>query len=607
MKTLLPLAIALVLGLHGAIAQITESKIRANDNEGGDYFGNSVSIEGDHALVGAYEAANGGPGSAYIFGYNGTTWIEEAKLSASDGDAEDLFGQSVALSGNYALIGAHEDDDNGLESGAAYVFHYDGSSWLEEVKLTASDAEAGDYFGRAVALSSEYLLIGARGDNGFTGSAYIFRYTGAAWVEEAKLTASDGAVGDYFGTSVSLSGSYALIGTSEDDDNGSGSGSAYVFHFDGSGWVEEAKLTASDGEEFEHFGYSVSLSGDRALIGAYGDRQNGIGLVGAAYIFRREGPTWVEEAKVTDGTGVGYHRFGWSVSLFGEYALIGSYSDEDLGPSSGSAYIFRYDGMSWAEEVKLLASDGTEYDFFGWAVSLSTDHAIVGAIGDGNGSAYVYSGFAAPEPAVPCDSINLFQARCISGGTLQARAVLLNSTEYAGEEVIMDVDGVEHPLTIITNGIHSKAQLQLTGQTSGDHIVQLVNPGACFNPLTVSCPSTGTLTNGDIAWDEERWSVSFLQGEPPSTTRLDGNYPNPFNPSTTIRYELGESAQVTLKVFNTLGEEVATLVGEFQDAGYKSATWNGRNTSGSPVASGIYIYRLTAGNVVLSEKMLFIK
>ena len=594
--------IALLLSPFIAVGQITESKIRAGDDEGGDYFGRSVSTAGDYALVGAYEAGNGGPGSAYIFHYNGITWVEEAKLTASDGQAGDEFGESVAISGDYALIGAHEDDDHGPQSGSAYIFHYNGSIWVEEAKLTASDGAEDDVFGQSVSLSGDYALIGAPGDGGYTGSAYIFHYDGSLWVEEARLRASDGAEADYFGHSVSLSGNYALIGAFFDDDNGSGSGSAYVFHFDGSSWVEEAKFTASDGEGGEYFGYSVSLSGDRALIGAYNDSQNGIGSVGSAYIFYHDGSTWVEEAKLTDGTGVGYHRFGWSVSLSGEYALIGSYSDEDLGPSSGSAYIFRYDGADWLEEAKLLASDGTEYDYFGWSASLSADHALIGATGDGNGTAYVYSGFLRAEPAIPCDSIDQFQARCNSGSTVQARVVLFNSTEYAGEEVIMDVDGLEYPLTVVTNGTHSKAQLQLTGQTPGDHTVELVSPDGCFDPVTVTCSGNMAKAEEDWPWDE----VISEQHLPPMT-RLAGNYPNPFNPSTTIRYELGQDALVTLKIYNTLGEEVATLVNEYQTAGAKSVVWNGRNQPGSQVASGIYLYRLTAGSVVKSERMLLMK
>ena len=146
--------------------------------------------------------------------------------------------------------GPTRDDDNGVDSGSAYVFRYDGSDWVEEAKLTASDGAADDYFGGSVAISGDTAVVGAvcDDDNGRnSGSAYVFRYDGSDWAEEAKLTASDGAAYDYFGCSVAVSGDTAVVGASDDDDNGLDSGSAYVFRYDGSDWTEEAKLTASDG------------------------------------------------------------------------------------------------------------------------------------------------------------------------------------------------------------------------------------------------------------------------------------------------------------------------------------------------------------------------
>ena len=218
--------------------------------------------------------------------------------------------------------------------------------------------------------------------------------------EEQKLIASDGAANDYFGISVSLSGDTALIGADCDDDNGWGSGSAYVFRYDaGSGtWNEEAKLIASDGETYDHFGWSVSLSGDTALIGACGDDDNGSDS-GSAFVFRYDtgSGTWNEEAKLTASDGATHDYFGYNLSLTGDIALIGAYGDDDNGSESGSAYVFRYDAGSgtWFEDNKLLASDGAGGDQLGRSVSLSGEVALIGAeSGDGNvtdsGAAYVF-------------------------------------------------------------------------------------------------------------------------------------------------------------------------------------------------------------------------
>ena len=358
-------------------------KLIADDRGAGDMFGCSVSLSGDRALIGSSWDNDRGTfsGSAYIFDYDGSAWSQSAKLVADDGASDDWFGYAVSLSGKRVLIGAYRDDDRGVDSGAAYLFDYNGSDWIQSVKLTASDGAAEDWFGYAVSLSGDRALIGAHYDDDRgtkSGSAYIFDYDGSAWSQRAKLTASDGAAYDYFGKSVSLSGNRALIGAYGDDDQGSKSGSAYIFDYDGSTWNQSAKLTADDGEEDDWFGRSVSLSGNRALIGAYGDND----VQGSAYIFDYDGSTWSQHAKLTADDGENDDRFGWSVSLSGDRALIGAYRDDDLGSRSGSAYLFEYNGTAWSQRVKFTADDGAAGEYFGWSVSLSGDRALIGAYRD---------------------------------------------------------------------------------------------------------------------------------------------------------------------------------------------------------------------------------
>jgi len=216
-------------------------------------------------------------------------WPEVDKLLASDGADHDRFGYSVSVSGDYAIIGAYYDDDKGSYSGSAYIFKYDGTVWYEQAKLTASDGAADDLFGHCVSISGDYAIIGAYLDDDHgseSGSAYIFKRDGETWYEQDKLTASDGAAGDVFGYSVSISGDYAIVGAWRDDDKGDDSGSAYIFKRDGSVWSEQVKLTASDGAAEDRFGYCVSVSGDYdyAIVGAYVDDDNG-DYSGSAYMF----------------------------------------------------------------------------------------------------------------------------------------------------------------------------------------------------------------------------------------------------------------------------------------------------------------------------------
>lgn len=382
-------------------AQSWDEKIKllASDGFDDDVFGYSVSISGDYAIIGSYGDDDIGDesGSAYIFKYDSVTWTEEAKLTATDGAAWDYFGYSVSISGDYAIIGAYGDDDEGDESGSAYIFKRNGTVWTEEAKLSAADGAAWDYFGWSVSISGDQAIIGAYGndENGDeSGSAYIFKTDGIVWTEEVKITAADGVAWGYFGLSVSISGDYAIIGSPGDDDNGLESGSAYVFNYNSLVWIEEEKLAAADGAAWDYFGWSVSISGDQAIIGAYGDDDNG-DESGSAYIFKTDGIVWTEEVKITASDGTEGDIFGNSVSITENYAIVGAPWDNDNGLESGSAYGFRYDCIGWTEKNKLTAADGAESDYFGLCVAISGEKAIIGAplnddTGLDSGSAYIF-------------------------------------------------------------------------------------------------------------------------------------------------------------------------------------------------------------------------
>jgi len=403
------LAIPLVTSsvLADTVVQTELMKLTASDDGEGDLFGVSVAVSGDTAVIGASYDDYGAVdiGSAYVFRYDGSDWVEEEKLTPSDGAGEDHFGGAVAVSGDTVVVGSMWDDDNGSFSGSAYVFRYDGSDWVEEEKLTASDGVAYDYFGGTVGISGDTIVVGANGNDDYgpyTGSAYIFRYDGSEWVEEEKLTASDGSTYDYFGGSVAISGDTAVVGA-DGSDGGSGyySGSAYVFRYDGSDWVEEEKLVASDGAPGDHLGNSVAISGDTVVVGAIYDDDNGSDS-GSAYVFHYDGSDWVEDARLTASDGAAFDSFGGSVAVSGDTAVVGAHADDDNGDGSGSAYVFCYDGSDWVEDAKLTASDGAESDFLGFSVAVSGSTSMVGAYADddiveNSGSAYV---FAVPESSV---------------------------------------------------------------------------------------------------------------------------------------------------------------------------------------------------------------
>ncbi|MFC1962736.1 hypothetical protein ACFLWB_01895 [Chloroflexota bacterium] len=352
-KTLLIIGIVIVyLVLTGipVSAENEEAKLTASDGAAYGYFGSSVSISEDTLVVGSVNDDDNGPasGSAYVFVRNeDDSWNQQAKLTASDGAARDGFGSSVSISEDTLVVGSYYDDDNGVESGSAYVFvRNEDDSWNQQAKLTASDGAEGDIFGVSVSISEDTIVVGSHldDDNGpASGSAYVFlRKEDDSWNQQAKLTASDGSEGDKFGVSVSISEDTLVVGSYCDDDNGVQSGSAYVFvRNDDDSWSQQAKIIPSDGSILDHFGDNIAISGDTILANAPYDDDNGTNS-GSVYAFMRsEDSSWSQRAKFTASDSHGFNGFGFSVAVCKDTILIGAPHDNDNGVSSGSVYVYQ--------------------------------------------------------------------------------------------------------------------------------------------------------------------------------------------------------------------------------------------------------------------------
>ncbi len=418
--------IALATFTHGQVAPCEMQKLTASDAALLDLFGNSVSISGDAAIIGAWN--NDGPfefawGSAYLFRFIDGSWIEEQAITPSDANSQDRFGHTVAISGDVAVVGSPMNDDACpppdnifCDSGSAYVFRFENGSWIEKQKLIAFDDEAIDQYGISVSVSGDVIVIGAPwqdeacggGPDCNAGAAYVYRFTGETWELDQKLMASDPDFGDAFGLTVSISGNTILVGAPRNNDDGSNSGSAYIFQFDGDNWNELQKLTASDAQVSDEFGWGVSINGDLALIGAGRDDtacpENISCDSGSAYVFRFDGKLWVQEQKLEAPDMALGDQFGRSVSIDGDYALVGSRWNDDLCPEdpdcdSGAAYLFHFgspEAIGWSLQQKLTQSDADVRDLYGSAVAVSGTSVIVGSEGDdddgtGSGSAYFYA------------------------------------------------------------------------------------------------------------------------------------------------------------------------------------------------------------------------
>ena len=269
------------------------------------------------------------------------------------------------------------------------------ADWVEAAELLAPDAALSDWLGNSVSISGDTALVGAFGDDvvgSESGSAYVFVRAGTTWVPEAKLIPGDAGSGDRFGYSVALSGDVAVIGAYREDDLGTDSGAAYVFRRSGTTWTQEAKLKAADAAVGDNFGWRVAVDGDTAVIGSALDDAPGFNS-GSAYVFARVGGAWSQQAKPLPGSLPSALGYGWAVAVEGDTVVIGAYSETNGGFSgSGGAYVWTRTGTTWSLEDTLAAGDPSTFAYFGVSVALSGDTALIGAFNDaGLGAAYAFT------------------------------------------------------------------------------------------------------------------------------------------------------------------------------------------------------------------------
>jgi FG-GAP repeat len=390
-------AAALLCGLGWPEAQARPSatlgtpqgtEIGASDPGLFDHFGRALDVSGNTAIVTSRYDEHSGlgfAGSAYVLVSNGGVWTEQAKLIAGDPGLQDLFGHSAAISGDTVILGARNADHSGLtDAGAAYIFVRTGTSWSQQAKLTASDAAEFDHFGISVEVFGDTAIVGAALDDHVggvdAGSAYVFVRSGTTWIQQAKLTAGDGAAEDFFGWKAALHGDRALIGAHMDDSAaGPDAGSVYCFMRTGDTWSPVGQLLASDGAEDDQFGTALEVSGDLVAIGSpRDDHTNGVDA-GSTYIFGWAGGNWTQLAKLVPGDSALGDNFGHVVALSGNTLLVGAPQAQVAGiNAAGAAYAFTGNGANWSESVKLVQQNPTLKENLGSSLGLAGGAALIG-------------------------------------------------------------------------------------------------------------------------------------------------------------------------------------------------------------------------------------
>jgi hypothetical protein len=337
----------------------------------------------------------------YVFERDGTGWSQTTRLAAADGQSEDNFGSTVALSGATAFVGATGAGENGR--GATYVFERRDGQWNQRTKFAPESLDSEDQFGGALALDGDRALVGTvsrrvpLGDADEVGPVYAFSRDGDGWHRDGELTPPDRAWD--FGYAVALSGTTAVVGAPlAETADGAAAGSAHVFDADG-GWRHRTTLTPESADSGDLFGTAVAVAGDTAVVGAardddpYGYESNALGG-GSAYAFERSGGEWQETAKLAASDGDVEDRFGSAVALSADRLLVAANADEDPhGVEAGSVYLFERAGEEWTQRAKLVAGAGTRGQGFGHALACDDDTALVGTRAPTDGTpptAYVF-------------------------------------------------------------------------------------------------------------------------------------------------------------------------------------------------------------------------
>jgi hypothetical protein len=317
--------------------------LKGSDTVAGDGFGIRVAISGTTAIVGANGHASDA-GRAYVFTGTAFGWKQTAELKGSDTVAGDYLG-SVAISGTTAVVGA---EGHASDAGRAYVFTETAFGWTQVAELDGSDTVAGNAFGNSVAISGTTAIVGAFGAAGSAGRAYVFTGTPTGWKQTAELKGSAGAGG--FGGSVAISGTTVIVGAFGPNKE---PGRAYVFTKTGAAWKQVAELEGSDSVAGDSFGISVAISGTTAVVGAF-DHAN---LAGRAYVFTKTGASWKQVAELVGSDTVAFDDFGTSVAISGTTAVVGATAFEPVKANViGRAYLFSKTGMGWKQTAELKGS-----------------------------------------------------------------------------------------------------------------------------------------------------------------------------------------------------------------------------------------------------------
>ena len=447
-----------VLVISSSVLASQEQKLLADDGDDGDRLGSAVAIEGNYLVCGAPEddAAANRSGSAYVFKWETDSWVQHSKIVPADAQSGAQFGNAVAMAGNYLLIGAFRDKEHGNQAGAAYLWERFGDTWSFQTKLTPNTPQANSEFGYSVAINGDYAVIGAHryehsGEN--IGAAYVFERNGMSWVQDAMLLETGLTPSSSYGCAVGVNGNTIMVGAKDDATTGISTGAVYIYDHDGVNWNFLQRMVHPNGNDNDHFGCSLAIdTGGWAIVGA--DAGNGSAVdSGLAYICNYHNGTWgpfIKHVPIPSEPDVG---FGWSVAMKGGSAAVGApWTNAEGVTLSGKVHTYNYDGSTWQYGATFTASDPTFNGHLGYSVAVQNNEGVFGAIGAENNGDYTGAGYwnfdfskpnptATPTPVSITYDIHMIDDNLKEGDTFSLRRACYNpiSTRDVDEWIILDV------------------------------------------------------------------------------------------------------------------------------------------------------------------------
>jgi LPXTG-site transpeptidase (sortase) family protein len=389
--------------LYGAVEQTWITPYPENP---GANFGNAIAFFRDTLVVGSRNDSTSlssrflyGVGAVYVYKRDSDTWVQQARLTPKDPQAGENFGVSVAIYDDTIVVGASGRDlEDKTDIGVAYVFTRNGDEWIEQARIEPAGGEEGDYFGTAVAISGNRLVVGAEGkDIGEitdAGKVYTFYRSGNKWIEKQSITASSPVADGSFGYALALEGARLVVGAPSKMDIGA----AYIFYRNGGTWLEESIIEPDDDKIGDRFGTSVAIDRGMVVVGApYADPDSGNGPVingGAVYVFTHKPNTWQQSAKIVPDNGRYFDHFGRSLAISQKAVVVGAPGyDHFAGSDAGAAYLFKLMRGEWVFQTRVVASHPDQNSHYGASVTLDSDRIVVGKPGPTTqaGAIYIYS------------------------------------------------------------------------------------------------------------------------------------------------------------------------------------------------------------------------